>query len=235
MAVRLKKVSSGSRLQLGLSILAAARTVDTRLVKDRLRKFEQAHRNYVSAQKKVDAAESQLTAVQARLAELDAVQDDAVDALARVLIHDGQPIGNAFSAFGAPGPGTLKRLPFGEEVAAIHELVAAVLRSKGVSEAATKAAQAADKAASVVEEALVPIDTLQDGVREARRMRDAVGQAWESALAALRRGTRAAADEGAPELHATLFPPVTRVSKSKAAEQPAASGTQTPAAPSNAA
>ena len=62
-------------------------------------------------------------------------------------------------------------------------------------------------------------------------MRDAVAQGWESALAALRRGTRAAGDEGAPDLHATLFPPVVRVVKSKAPaeEPPAASGTQTAA------
>jgi len=233
MAVRLKKVSTGSRLQLGLSVLAAARTVDTSLVKDRLRRFEETHREYVSAQKRVDAAESQLTAVQARIAELDAVQDDAVDALARSLIHEGQPIGNAFGAFGVPGPGTLKRLPFPDEAAAVHQLVAAVLRSKSVSGATTKVAQAADKAASAVEEALVPIDELQDGVREARRMRDSVGQAWESALAALRRGARAAADEGAPELHARLFPPTTRAaSKTKAAEEPA---TPAPAGSSNAA
>lgn len=44
MAVRLKKASSGTRLQLGASVLAAARAVDTHLVKDRLRHFEQVHR-----------------------------------------------------------------------------------------------------------------------------------------------------------------------------------------------
>jgi hypothetical protein len=230
MAVRLTRSGSGSRLQFGASVLAAARSIDTRPVKERLQRFAQAQRNYVNAQKKVDAAEAQLTVAQARIAELDAVQDDAVDALARALIHDGQPIGNAFAAFGAPTLGALKRLPFDEEAAAVHQLVAAVLRSKGVSEATTKAAQAADKAASVVEEALGPIGKLEDSVREARWTRDVVGQAWESTLAALRRMAQTVAAEGSPDLYARLFPPVTRTgTKTKPAEAPAGeSSTSTP-------
>jgi len=219
MAARMKKTGPGTRLQLGASVLAAARAVDTRAVTERLRRFEQAHGSYVSAQRKVDAAESQLRAARARLAELDAVQDDAIETLARALVADGHPRGNPFADFDAPAPGTLMRLAFEEEAAAVHQLVASVLRTKGAREATTQAAQAADEAATVVEQALAPVATLQDGIRDARRTRDALGQAWESALAALRRGTRAAADEGAPDLHATLFPPVPRASKAKAAEE----------------
>lgn len=233
MAVRLTRSGSGSRLQFGASVLAAARSIDTAPVKERLQRFAQAQRSYVNAQKKVDGAEAQLTAAEARIAELDAVQDEAVDDLARTLIHDGQPIGaNAFAAFGAPTLGALKRLPFDEEATAIHQLVAAVLRSKGVSEATTKAAQAADKAASAVEQAFGPIGKLEDTVREARRMRDGVGQAWESALAALRRMAQAVAAEGAPDLYARLFPPVTRTgTKRKPPEAPAGeSSTPTPPA-----
>lgn len=223
MAVRLTRSGAGSRIQFGASVLAAARSIDTQPVKERLQRFAQAQRNYVNVQKKVDTAEAQLTAAQVRIAELDAVQDDAVDTLARTLIHDGQPIGaNAFAAFGAPTLGALKRLPFDEEAAAIHQLVAAVLRGKGVSEASTKAAQAADKAASAVEEALGPIGKLEDTVREARRTRDGVGQAWESALAALRRMAQAVAAEGAPDLYARLFPSVVRAgTKTKPAKAPA--------------
>jgi hypothetical protein len=232
----MKKTSPGTRLQLGASILAAARAVDTRVVKDRLRRFEQAHRSYVGAQRKVDAAESQMRAAQAGLAELDAAQDDAVETLARALVADGQPRGNPFGAFDVPAPGTLMRLSFPEEAVAVHQLVAAVLRSKGTSEVTTQAAQAADKAARAVEQALAPVSKLQDNVRDARRTRDAVGQAWESALAALRRGARAAADEGAPDLYATLFPPVTRTTtKTKAPEEAAPNDPQTPAATPNAA
>jgi len=228
-----KGTSPGTRLQLGASVLAAARAVDTSAVKARLRRFEQAHRSYVSAQRKVDAAESQLRAVQARLAELDAVQDDAVEQLAVALCTDGQPRANPFDAFGAPAPGTLTRLPFPEAAAGVHQLVAAVLRGKGTSERTTQAAQAADKAAHAMEQALAPVEKLQDNVRNARRTRDAVGQTWESALAGLRRGAVAAIDEGAPDLHATLFPPVTRAAKTKVPQE--AAPTDPPAATPNAA
>jgi hypothetical protein len=58
-----------------------------------------------------------------------------------------------------------------------------------------------------------------------------VSQGWESALAALRRGTRAAADEGAPDLDAALFLPAARaVTKSKAPEEEVPTVTATPTA-----
>src|SRR6266550_3689661 len=60
------------------------------------------------------AAGSQLRSAQARLAECDALQDEAVETLARALVADGQPRGNPFEAFGAPAPGTLTRLAFAE-------------------------------------------------------------------------------------------------------------------------
>jgi hypothetical protein len=82
------------------------------------------------------------------------------------------------------------RRPIGEEGATIHQLVAAVLRAKDLSDGTKKAAQAADKAEQDVEKA---------SMRDARRTRDAVAQRWEAALGVLRHAI-AAADEGAPEL-----------------------------------
>jgi hypothetical protein len=83
----------------------------------------------------------------------------------------------------------------------------------------------------LAEWALAPVAQLQDTVRDARRTRDAVAQGWESALAALKRGARAAADEGAPDLYPTLFPPVIRaVMKSKTPEEQAPPVRATPAA-----
>ena len=98
MARSKRKNGSGTRLQIGAGVLSAARAIDTRLVKGRLGRFERAHRAYVAAQRKVDAAESQLRSAQARLAECDAVQDEAVETLARALVADGQPRGNPFDA-----------------------------------------------------------------------------------------------------------------------------------------
>ncbi len=76
----------------------------------------------------------------------------------------------------------------------------------GVDKAATAAAAAAGKAARAVEQAAAPIEGLEAVVRDARRLRDAVAHQWELALEALKRGARAAADEGVPEMYDTLFP-----------------------------
>ncbi len=236
MAVRINTKSPGTRLQIGTSVLSAAREVDTRLVKDRLQRFEDAHRSYVAAQRKVDAADAELEAAQARLAKLDDTQDHAVELLARALVNHGQPRGNPFAAFGAPAPGQLARRAFGEEADAVQKLVTAIMRSNGMSKDTIEAAQAADKAARGVKQALAPIAELEGKVRDARRKRDAIGQVWESALAALRRGTKAAADEGAPDLHATLFPSAVRGGgKSKAAEKAPESPPQPSAVTPNAA
>ena len=194
-----------SQLDAGASILAAARTVDTRLIKPRLAAFENAHRAYSAAHDKVHAAEAQLATAQLHLGELDADQDAAVTTLAALLIVDGQPRTNPFAGFGAPAPGKLTALPVAEEAKTIHQLVTTVQRAKGMSKATLRAAQAADKAARAVEQALLQMEKLQNAVRDARHTREAVAQTWANALAGLKRGARAAADDGAPMLYATLF------------------------------
>ena len=79
------------RLETGAAILAAAEVVDATLVKTRLDAFASAHRTYREAQNAVDAAETQLRGVQAKLTERDTEQDDAVEELARALVADDQP------------------------------------------------------------------------------------------------------------------------------------------------
>jgi len=222
------KIGAGlaSQLEAGASILAAARTVDTRLIKGRMAEFERAHRAFSTAHDKVHAAEAQLGAAQTRLGELDVDQDAAVDALARALINDGQPRTNPFAAFGPLAPGKLMALPVADEAKAIHQLVSAVQRGKGVSKATRQAAQVAAKAARAVEQGLLLIDKQQGAVREARHTRDAMAQTWATALAALKRGARAAADDGAHQLYATLFDRPARPAKSS---KPPAATTPPPA------
>jgi hypothetical protein len=215
-------------------LLSAAREVDTRLVKDRLQRFEQVHKSYTTAQRKVDAAESQLQATLAGIEKLDAVQDHAVERLACALSNDGEPRRNPFAAFGEESPSVVARQAFAEEVETIHRLVATIQRSKGMSKETLEAAQAADQAASAVEQALAPIAKLEQTVADARRTRDAIAKVWETALAALRRGARAAADDGAPDLYPTLFKAWTRTpSRTKTTEE--ATDPQPPAATPDAA
>jgi hypothetical protein len=194
-----------SQLNAGASILAAARTADPRLIKERLAAFERAQRAYVASQDKVNAAEARLAAAQTQLGELDADQDDAVDALARALVADGQSLKNPFAAVGSFTPRQLMAQAVAEEAKAIHQLAAAIQRAKGLSKASLQAAQAADKAAGAVEQQLAQMTKLLDALRQARHERDAAAQTWAAQLASLKRGARAAADDGAPGLYATLF------------------------------
>ena len=222
--------SPGNRLQTGTAVLAAARGVDTRLIGARLKSFERAHKLYVDAQRKVGAAEAELRAAQAVLGERDVDQDEAVEALARALVGEGYPRANPFASFDAASPAAIMRLPFGEEVMAIRQLVSAVQRNKQLARPTLNAAQAAEKAARVVDQALTPVAKLETVLKETRHTRDAVGQTWETALAALKRGARAAADDGAPRLYMTLFGRTPRGSNTKEpTAPPAPESTATPA------
>jgi hypothetical protein len=58
--------------------LAPVKLTHHRLLKDRLGRFARGHRAYVNAQRTVEAAELRPRAVQARLAESDAIRDEAV-------------------------------------------------------------------------------------------------------------------------------------------------------------
>ena len=86
-----------------------------------------------------------------------------------------------------------------------------------------------------VEEALAPIAKLEKTVADARRTRDAIAKVWESALAALRRGARSAADDGAPDLYPTLFRAPARGTARTKTTETTTTDPQTPAAASNAA
>jgi hypothetical protein len=229
MAYKSQGMTPGMRIKLGASVLAAARAVDTKLVEARLTAFERAHRGYVSAQRRVGTAESHLRAAQVWLAACDRLQDDAVETVARALVADGKPRGNPFEELGVPAPGTLKQLPIAEEAQAVHALVAGVLRLTEASAATREAANEADTAARTAEEALAPMAKLQDDVRDARRMRDALARDWDAALAALRRGCRSAADEGAPHLYGALFPPAVRGAAKKPVEEPPKAAQTSPA------
>ncbi len=199
-----------SQLNAGASILAAARAADVRLIKPRFTAFENAQRALSAAHEKVLAAEHNLGAEHDRLGELDLEQRKAIDALAAALIVEGAPRKNPFTSFGGRSPSALLTLGESEAGKAIQQLVAAVQHGKNVSKPALQAATAVHKTAAAVEQRRLQIDKLQGVLREARHNRDATAQAWAVALAALKRGARAAADDGAPALYAALFDRPTR-------------------------
>lgn len=202
--------SPGSRLRLGSTVLAAAKSTNTRPVQARLEAFDRAQHAYAAAQAKVDAAETALAAAQTKVAQRDREQDEAVESLARALIAEGQSRAKPFAGCGGPTPAALMRLPVAQEAQQIHALVTALRRNPGLSKATQQAMDATDKAARAAEKAAAPIEGLQAALREARQARDALVQAWQEALAALKRGARAAIDDGEPHLYATLFGQTTR-------------------------
>jgi len=65
--------------------------------------------------------------------------------------------------------------------------------------------KAAGNAARKVEAALKPIAKLEKARADAMAKRDALEQAWETAFASLKRGAKAAEDDGHRGIHAALF------------------------------
>ncbi|MGD0949949.1 MAG: hypothetical protein ABSA52_21290 [Candidatus Binatia bacterium] len=218
--------SAGPQLKLGAAILAAARTADTRLIKDRLAAFEQAQRRYADSHGKVQQLETDLGKAQA---QFRTDQQAVVDALARALVADGQPLRNPFGAFGAASMGVLMHMPPTDAAKALPELIAGMRRSKMLGKQTLQAVQGAEKVTRGLEQAVTRLETLGTAVRDARSSRDAVAPAWDAALGALKRGARAAADDGATTLYATLFSRPARANGKNHKPAPPAAPTPSPA------
>lgn len=216
------------RLETGAAILAAARTVDTTLVKGRLAAFASAQRSYVEAQRQVEAADATLREGQVRLARCDVEQDEAVEGLACALVTGGQPRRKPFIAFGIESPSTVKQMPVAAKAKAIHQLAAAVRGHKRAGRAALQAAQAADQAAQRTEAALLAVVKFQAALNTSRLAREGIGKTWTTTLGALKLGVRYDAAAGAPGLYAALFGRTSRSRKKVITPAPPA---PTPLAP----
>jgi hypothetical protein len=218
------------RLQNGAAILAAAEGVDVSLVQKRLDAFASAHRAYTEAQSAIEAAEAKVRGRQAILTQRDAEQDEALQQLMGALIAEGRPKTNPFEPFGIQAPSAVKKFNFGEKAKTLHTLAATLHADTTVSKATHRAAQAAEQAAQRMEAELTPFDQLQGSLRTAREVREAVGKTWDNALKALKRGARAAADDGAPGLYNSLFGRLTQP-KNKPDNKPENNAQNTPAPP----
>ena len=115
------------------------------------------------------------------------------------------PLRNPFVGFGAMTTGTLMRPPPGEAMRALPQLIVTIRRSKTLGKSTLQALPTAEKATRAMDQAVTRINELRTAVHNAHATRDAVAQIWEAALGALKRGARAAADDGAPTLYATLL------------------------------
>jgi hypothetical protein len=197
--------SPGKRLGSGDRLLEAAKAVDTRAVKERLGRFQRAHQAFRAEQARVEAADDRLRQQQAHVGDADAAQDEAVQTLASALAGDGLPRVNPFKPIGFQAPAVIVKLGYAEEAAVVTRLARAAEKRKGASKATVAAARAAARAAAEVQRTLKDIRPLTEARRAAIARRDASGQEWETAFAALKRGARAAVDDGATGLFAALF------------------------------
>jgi hypothetical protein len=211
-------------------VLAAAKTISTGAIAKRLAAFSSAHRAYVAAQAKVDAADRKLRAAQAVVGERDVEQDEAVLALASTLAGLGMSRTNPFRPLGFEAPSRLVKLGYGVEAKRVLALVKAIGKHEDVAKGASAACRRAAAGARSVQAALARIPAVQRAYAEALTARDALAQPWETSFSALKRAARYADDDGGSALFATLFertaPPKKRVTRAAGTPTaPAATGT----------
>jgi hypothetical protein len=193
------------RIAAGDSLLEAAATRDTVKVKARLAGFAAAHRALTKAQAALDDAEATLSARRVAVAERDLDQDQLVDRVASALVGDGLPRRNPFAPLSPLTATKLKDLGYGAEAAAFLALIARARKRKDLSPRTLTTLGAAEKAATAVRSVLTAVAPAQAKVDRARTRRDALVQPWETAFAALKRGARAAEDDGATGHYSALF------------------------------
>lgn len=204
-----------ARTQLGDAVLAAAGLVDTRTIAARLAGFTAAHHTLLQAQRALDAALVQESDTSQRLATVGADVDQALERLVLALQHDGHSRISPFAAYGGESPSSLKVMRIAEKPAAVQTLLIPILRDERLSAATLETAQQVGHTVAVLSEATRQLGASSTTVRQAREARDQLAAAWEEALAALKRGARAAADEGAPTLYDDLFAHTTKVKATK--------------------
>jgi len=195
---------AGRRLQWGATIVAAARGLDLRPIKDRFLAFEEVHNAYAGAQQKLDEAERKLEAAQEHVGQLDAAQEEQVRTLLGCLIADRQPYKKPLSRFSDHSISELFNLPPDEEAREVHRIVTAIRRDPTLAQS-QKAAAAAEEAALAVEAATAPLSALQQAALDARRERDSLAPRWEKARAGMAIAARSADHDGNTQYYKTLF------------------------------
>ena len=211
-----------SRIAAGAAIVEAAKTIVTKPIKNKLDAFQKAHREYEAAELIVEKADATVHSAEAAVGILDDAQDEAVNDLAAALIGDRYPRVHPFKAFGVEAPSILVNLGYAVEAKKVKALAVKVIAKKGLSPKSIAAAKAAQKAAIAVEQGLVPIAKLKALVAAARSRRDALGQPWETTLAALKRAARTAEDDGAKGVYSVLFESTAKPVKKKKVVPPPA-------------
>lgn len=206
-------------VEAGEALLSAASSIDTKPVKAKLQAFAAAHKLFKSLQGAVAAAEDALASHRATVAEADVDQDEAVFALANALVGDGFERTKPFKGLSKLAPSALAELGYTKEAKEATALAKKVIANKKCGKASKDAAKALLKASSAVVKSLEPLSKWDAVYRAALSRRDAVAQQWTTALAALRRASLAAADDGHKHIYRALFQSTATPVKKKGAKK----------------
>jgi hypothetical protein len=206
--------SPGTRVKSGDAVLDRAASLNTSSVKKRVDGLRKVHREYTNAHGVAAKAVAALTAHERKIGELDDAQDAAVEAWVAARIGAGEKRTKPLASIGGPAPSGLVRMEASAEARLIKKLAAKDLKHADAK--VKRAAAAAIAAAEKVLAADGPRTLLVRARNAAIAARDAIGPAWEKAFASLKRGARAAEDDGASGLVKGLFDAPPRPAKSKA-------------------
>ncbi|MEO6419658.1 MAG: hypothetical protein ABIP39_09645, partial [Polyangiaceae bacterium] len=170
-----------------------------------LKAFASAHKAFAAADARVLKADENVRKQQEVVGMRDAMQDQAVDALARQLIVAGSPKANPFKPLGFAAPSTIQAMGYGAEAKEARRLASIIRKKKGMAKGALEAAALLERTAKEVEVSLKELPPLLDARKAAIAARDGAGQAWETTFAALKLGAAFADTQGAKGLHHALF------------------------------
>lgn len=205
----------GSRRDAGDAVLDAAASVDTKPIAKRLSAFTKDHKAFITADDQAKAATDKLDKALAVIGQKDATLDKCVDEVASAAAGSGLPRANPFKPLGHPSPSDLKATPQEKEPEAVRKLTADLRKHPGATKQLLDSCTKAEKAASEVDAAFKPIESLEKAQAAAITRRNVVARSWEKSLAALKNGARAADDEGDFGLFEALFQATAKPKKSK--------------------
>jgi hypothetical protein len=201
------------RIETGNLVLSAATSVARAPIAKPLKAFTSAHKAFSAADARVVKADEDVRKQQEVVGMRDAMQDLAVDTLARQLIAAGSPKANPFKPHGFEAPSTIQTMGYGAEAKVALRLAVVIKRAKGMSKGALAAAGLLEKTAKEVEVSLKELPKLLAARTAAIAARDGAGQAWETTFAALKLGAAYADSQGAKGLHDALFVKTAKPSK----------------------
>lgn len=217
------------RIETGNLVLSAAKSVASAPIAKPLKAFTSAQKAFAAADARVVKADENVRKQQEVVGMRDAMQDQAVDALARQLIASGSPKANPFKPLGFAAPSTLQTMGYGAEAKEARKLASMILKGKKMAKGALEAAALLERTAKEVEVSLKELPALLGARKAAIAARDGAGQAWETTFAALKLGAAFADTQGAKGLHDALF--VKTAPKAKPKKVKAVAAPETTATP----